>query len=333
MANKSDKIKVPFKLRFKTWWKGYDLEDVKQRMLAHEHGQGLNEEEGGKDDSLITADRRAPATLDEEISVLPWGDLRIKMTQLIWGDGYCGPGGRKQIETMSKLLAMNGKMSALVVGAGLGGPSRVLTEEYGVWVTGYELSKELAERAMQLSVDAGLASKAAIEHLDVGSDKPFNRSFDRAFSKEALYCFPDKEKIVRDIYETLKHGALFLITDYTVSDLEVLKEPEVKKWLSQESIRPFPDTAENMKSILEATGFKIRVNEDISEEYIDLIQKSWSRAAEVAKGLATKGSEGLQAVNSLMEEAEFWALRARLLKAGHIKVWRFLAHKPNEEIR
>lgn len=334
MADKNNKIKVPFKLRFKTWWEGYDLEEVKQRILAHEEQQdAMSEEEKLEEQEIARSKRRDPAGLEGEISTLPWDKLRMEMTQLIWGVGYCGPGGRKHIETMSRLLTLNSKMSALIVGAGLGGPTRVLAEEYGVWVTGFELSEELAEQAMQLSVDAGLASKAIIKPLDADSDTPFDRKYDRAFSKEALYFFPDKAKIIQDIYDTLKDGALFLITDYTLSDLASLENPDVRKWLKQEAIHPFPVTSEKMKSVLESVGFTIRVNEDVSEEYVEMIEKSWSKAAVVAKDLATKGAEGIEAINSLMEEAEFWALRARLLKADLIHVWRFLAHKPNKEIR
>ena len=255
------------------------------------------------------------------------------MTQLIWGDGYCGPGGKDHIAKMCKLLAMNSEMSAIVIGAGLGGPARVLAEEFGVWITGFELSKELAEQGMQMSTDMGLGSKAIIQHIDPEQDEPFERRYDRAFSKEALYCFPDKAKILKDTFDTLKEDALFLITDYSLSDISALENPDVQKWLGQEANQPYPVTSEHMTTALEGAGFSIRVNEDISAEYVELIEKSWSKAAIIAKELAKKGDEGVAAIQSLMSEAEHWALRAKLLKDGHIHVWRFLANKPKDEIR
>ncbi len=321
MSENTKNIKVPLKLRLKSWWEGYDLDDVKERLKALQ-----NDDPSGEDNS-----RESPP--DPEIDSMQWSKLRIEMTQLIWGNGYCGPGGREHIKVMCKLLAMNSKMSAIVIGAGFGGPSRVLAEEFGVWITGYELSRELAEKAMQMSTDSGLASKAAIHHLDPAKDAPFNRRYDRAFSKEALYCFPDKSKILKDVFDTLKDGSLFLVTDYVLSDLSALENPDVRKWLKQEATQPYPVTADMMKETLEKTGFAIRVNEDISPEYVNLIENSWSHAATVAKQLAEKGEEGAEAVKSLMEEAEHWALRAKILKEGHIHVWRFLAHKPSAEIR
>ena len=322
----ADKIEIPLKIKLKAWWNGYDLNDIKDRLKALENDGAPKEKDAPSEQSTDTPPENA-------IENIPWDKLRMEMTQLIWGDGYCGPGGKEHIEKMCKLLTMNSEMSAIVVGAGLGGPSRVLADGFGVWITGFEISKELAERGMQMSTDAGLASKAAIHHLDPEKDNPFDRRYDRAFSKEALYCFPDKDKIIKDVYDTLKDDALFLITDYTLSDVASLENPDVQKWLKQEASQPYPVPHDKIKSILEKTGFTVRVNEDISQEYITLIESSWSKAADIAKQLATKGNEGVNAITSLMQEAEFWALRAKLLKEGHIQVWRFLANKPNEELR
>ncbi len=316
-----DDIKIPLKLKLKAWWMGYDLNDVKARLLAAQNEKKTEEPSKNK-----------PAT-EIKVDSLAWSKLRMEMTQLIWGDGYCGPGGAEHIANMCKLLTLNSKMSAIIIGAGLGGPARVLTEEFGVWITGYELSKDLAEKGMQMSKDKGLESKAIINYLDPEQSAPFDRQYDRAFSKEALYSFPDKEKILTDTYGTLKDGALFLITDYTLADISVLDNPDVQKWLKQEASQPYPVTSENMTEILEKVGFTIRVNEDISHEYVELIEHSWAKAAVIVQELAKKGEDGIQAVASLMEEAEHWALRAKLLKEGHIHVWRFLANKPNQEIR
>lgn len=326
MAEDSDDIKVPLKLKLKAWWMGYDLEDVKARLIATQNGEASEESNHKEDKSTKAPD-------NHKVDSLAWNKLRMEMTQLIWGDGYCGPGGREHIASMCKLLTLNSKMSAIIIGAGFGGPARVLAEEFGVWITGYELSKDLAEKGMQMSKDKGLESKAIINYLDPEQCDPFERQYDRAFSKEALYSFPDKEKILTDTYNTLKDGALFLITDYTLNDMSVLENPDVQKWLQQEASQPYPVTSENMKETLEKVGYTIRVNEDISHEYVELIEHSWAKAAVIAKELAKKGQDGIQAIESLMEEAEHWALRAKLLKEGHIHVWRFLANKPNHEIR
>jgi len=82
--------------------------------------------------------------------------------------------------------------------------------------------------------------------------------------------------------------------------------------------------------MLEKAGFGLRVNEDISKDYIELITNSWSNADKVAAQLAEKKEDSADLINVLMKEAEFWSLKAQLLKEGHIKVWRFVAHKKAE---
>lgn len=337
MSERVDDIQVPLKLRFKAWWEGYDLNDVKERIRMLREGEAAGSAAPSAKNSFTTrrqtASDQIPLTQEDQQNTLSWDKLRMEMSQLIWGDGYCGPGGRDHIETMSKLLTMNSEMSALVVGAGLGGPSRVLAEEFGVWITGYEISPELAERGMQMSIDAGLSAKAVIQHLDPEKKNPFDRRYDRAFSKEALYSFPDKQKILQDVFNTLKNDALFLITDYTLSDKSALENHDVQKWLKQEASPPYPVPTKQMQSELEKAGFALRVNEDISDHYIKLIESSWSKAQIISQQLATKGPEGTEAVKTLMVEAEHWALRAKLLKEGLIHVWRFLAYKPKKQIR
>ena len=48
-------------------------------------------------------------------------------------------------------------MSILDLGAGLGGPARTLVEKLGLWITGREISAELARAEIDLSIAAGMA--------------------------------------------------------------------------------------------------------------------------------------------------------------------------------
>ncbi|WP_339862131.1 SAM-dependent methyltransferase [Paremcibacter congregatus] len=330
MADLVEEIKVPLKLRLRAWWHGYDLEDIKLRLMAQAGAAMSDTDILAAIDKDKAQDQTGPDT--DKTSALPWDKIRVEMTQLIWGDGYCGPGGRKHVIDMCKLLSMDSKMSAIVIGAGLGGPARVLTEEFGVWITGYEQSPELSEQANELSKKAGLEKKVIVHPFDPAKASPFDRKYERALSKEALYCFPDKDKVIKETYNTLKDNALFLLTDYVLSDISSLENPDVQKWLKQEAFQPYPVPSKNITTALEKAGFTIRVNEDVSKEYVELIEQSWAKAKTVAEHLTGKGPEGLAAVKTLMVEAEFWALRAKLIKSGLIGVHRFLAHKPAQPL-
>lgn len=323
MATKQDSIKVPIKWRMKAWWEGYDLDDVKA-VLAR----------GGDVEEELGNNPTTPEPESEEESDAPeamvWDDKRLETAQLIWGEGYCGPGGSEYVTSMSKLLGMTSKMSVAVIGAGLGGPSRVLAEEFGAWITGYEESKNLAKKGMELSTKAGLESKAPIQNFDPIAEEPFDRTFDRAYSKEALYTVENKPKLLRNVFENLKDGGLFLINDYVLGSTNALANKDVQKWLRQEPTQPHPVTSKDMEELLTDRGYKLRVNEDITDLYIDMIAKSWAGVSDVIESLNNNPEDQTETIQRLVKEAEFWMLRSKIMKDGHVKVWRFLAYKPSE---
>ena len=307
----------------KAWWEGYDVADMEAKLRAR-NGKATYEE-------LTREEPAAEApTQDAKSEKFSWSEARIQVAQLIWGQGYCGPGGPENVIAMSKLLALSPKQSAMVIGAGLGGPARVLAQEFGVWISGYENSEELAARGMKMSKDAGLEKKAPIYYKDFDEIEPFERNFDRAYSKEAFFTIQKKAELLKEIYKNLKEDSLFLVTDYVIRDIESMQDSDVQKWLRQEPLDPYPITSETMVKYLEEAGFNIRVNEDITEHYIELIQEAWANADQVVKTLSARGPEAADNLQAIMKEAQFWSQRTKLLRSGMLQVHRYLAHKPAE---
>lgn len=323
MAVQEEQVKVPMKWRMKAWWEGYDLDDVKAALA-----RGGNIEEELKNNSEPATQEMNPVADNDEAMV--WDDKRLETAQLIWGEGYCGPGGSEYVTSMSKLLGMSSKMSVAVIGASLGGPSRVLASEFGAWITGYEESEELAKKGMELSTKAGLESKAPIQHYDPNSDEPFERTFDRAYSKEALYTVEDKPKLLKNLFDNLKDSGLFLINDYTLGSMDALGNKDVQKWLRQEPTQPYPVPSDVMENLLTECGYILRVNEDITDQYIEMIARSWAGVGEVIESLTNHPEDQSETIQRLVKEAEFWMLRSKIMKEGHLKAWRFLAYKPAE---
>lgn len=320
MSSNENTVKVPMKWRMKAWWEGYDLDDIRERLAR---GETIDEADLEKASEAVEKPADAPEALE-------WDDKRLETAQLIWGEGYCGPGGSEYVTSMSKLLGMTSKMSVMVIGAGLGGPSRVLTNEFGAWITGYEQSEFLAEKGMDLSTKAGLEGKAPIQHFDPASKEPFDRTFDRAYSKEALYTVEDKPKLLSDVFAQLKDSGLFLINDYTLSNVDALTNMDVQKWLRQEPTQPYPVPNSTMEKILTDSGFLIRVNEDITDTYVDMIARSWAGVDKVIESLTKQEEDHTETIQRLIKEAEYWMLRSKTMKEGHVKAWRFLVYKPSE---
>mgnify|MGYP001445759368 CR=1 FL=1 len=325
----TEKVKIPLKWRLKAWWEGYDIEELKarirDRMLLSDDPHGVG---AGTSSEFDTRDDETLITSDKKVVRLPWDDARMEIAQLIWGDGYCGPGGPDHIIAMSKLLAMSPKMSAVVIGAGLGGPARALAQEFGVWITGYEAAEPLAIKGMELSTMAGLQKKAPITHFDPASSETFERTFDRAFSKEASFTVEDKAGLYKNVEHNLKKDGLFLISDYVLSDDSLIDNGDVKDWIAQEPLKPHPCSHQTMEQDLKDAGFVIRVNEDITDMYMNMISQAWAGADKVIAKLAEDGPDSRNVIDTLLREAEFWTRRTRLMEQGHLKVWRFLASKP-----
>ncbi|MFC3052176.1 SAM-dependent methyltransferase [Kordiimonas pumila] len=317
-AKKADKkgTKMGLSLRLKAWWEGYDPDEIEKRIRQRQ-----------PDDYDEPAPKKKEAQKPASIeNIDPWNEQTIDIAQYIWGKGFCGPGGPEYVVSLSKLLALSPEMSMLQIGAGLGGPCRVLVDRFGVWMTGYEESPMLVEKGQKLSKMAGLEKKAILEHYDPDDFEGFGRKFDRAMSKEALFTIQDKAGMIAKIEDKLKPGGLFLMTEYVIGSDAVLGKDRYKEWVVGEKGHPFPCLSSELVDMLKACRMQVRVSEDISMQYIDMINQAWSGADEVAAKLA-KQDDGAAMIQTLMREAEFWNRRKKMLESGDIKLWRIVANK------
>ena len=328
--------KLPFTLRLKAWWEGYD--PVQYAAWLERKAGGTSKEQQGSEPELEPESETAgkveePSTpADPLVPIDPWDKRRTAIAQYIWGEGYCGPGGPEHVISMSKLLALSPKQSLLEIGSNLGGPARTLAQKFGVWVSGYESSPTLVEMGNQISYMKGLLKKAEIFHYDPNTVEEFDRRFDRALAKESLYQVENKAHLLTVVEQHLKPGALFLITDYVLTDESWVATDEYREWRDSEAERrrPYLATVEDLVAMLKKVRFNIRVNEDVSEHYVELINDSWKGADQVAAKVAEE-EDGEELVRTLLREAEFWSRRVRLLKAGRIQVRRILASKKAEK--
>jgi len=305
-------------MRFKAWWDGYNADDIARRLAAR--------------------DRQAVADPGPEVPpvpeppppdgpAMPWDSRRMEIAELVWGEGYCGPGGPENVIAMSKLLTLSPEMSMLVIGAELGGPARTLAQNFGVWISAYEGDADLAKAGMALSERKGLAKKAPVIHYDYTTAKPFERRFDRAFAKESLFHVPDLKSVIKRVEESLKDDGLLLITDYMLADEQAAFDPEVRRWMAREPVRVHMRTPKEVADILGECGFGVRVNEDQTAHYQHLVRQTWKGAGEFIKALLQRGEEGRPLIDILLREAELWTERGKLFDSGKIHLQRILAHK------
>lgn len=296
------KSKIPFRRRFEAWWNGYEL-------VARE----AESDQGPPED--------APK-LQYEPSDEHWSLGRIDLVQQVWGEGLTGPGGKERILELVKPLALNPAMSLLELGAGLGGAARIVADHFGVWVTGFEADARLVEAGMAISTQAGFAKKAPVQSFDPEHFEAKPKSCDALFSKEFLFTVQDKDRLFRLFNTMLKDDGQILLTDYVLAE-PGKSSPALDAWAKSEPAKPAPWALEDYVKVLTELKLDIRITEDITEDTRKLITEDWGRY------MASVNHDGLDnaSISAMVDEAELWTRRVKLLESGDLKVCRIHALK------
>ena len=172
---------------------------------------------------------------------------KVKRSDIAGADEFHVRGAAVSKE-LANSINLNGA-SVLDVGCGLGGPCRMLADEYNCQATGIDLSNEYIRTAKELSKLVNLTSKTTFVQGDA-TNLPFDdNSFDVIWTQHVQMNIPDKEKFYSEISRVLKTGGHFLYYDIlkkeegainypmpwaSTSDLSFLfKEEEMDIFLNQ----------------------------------------------------------------------------------------------------
>ena len=156
------------------------------------------------------------------------------------------------------------------VGCGLGGPSRMLADEFNCRVTGIDITPEFIRTARQLSDLVGLHERT--EYL-VGDalDLPFeNGYFDIAWTEHVQMNIENKSRFYGEISRVLRDGGLFIYYDIFRKGDGELKYP--LPWANDPSIS-FLTTTESVHEILTGLGLKKLQTTDFTSRGIDFFNE------------------------------------------------------------
>tara|TARA_B100000508_G_scaffold93396_1_gene72947 strand:- start:372 stop:1196 length:825 start_codon:yes stop_codon:yes gene_type:complete len=167
--------------------------------------------------------------------------------------------------------------TVLDVGCGLGGPCRMLADEYNCQVTGLDLSKEYIRTAKELSKLVKLDRKTSFIQGDATSLPFEDNTFDVIWTQHVQMNIPNKEKFYSEISRVLKSGGHFLY-------YEILKKGDGEvnypmPWASTSEISFLFKEAE-MDNFLTKFGLTKEQSNDQTQHGIDFLNALFAKLKE-----------------------------------------------------
>ncbi len=143
------------------------------------------------------------------------------------------------------------KARVLDVGCGIGGPARMLADEFNCNVTGIDMSHEFILAARQLSELVGLRDKTQFLQGDA-LELPFkDGSFDVAWTQHVQMNISDKARFYSEIARVLTENGMFIYYDIFRKNSADVDYPV--PWANDPSIS-FLGSILNMETILKNLG-------------------------------------------------------------------------------
>jgi len=152
-------------------------------------------------------------TFREFLDTTQYTDCGIGAYEWIFGEGFISPGGAA--ENLRFLKRLNGRPGEhmLDVGGGIGGNAYQATKEYGLLVTGVDLSANMLSVALDR---AQITKDTRIRYLntDVLKYEFEADTFDIVYSRDCIQHIDDMNELFHRIFTWLKPGGKVLITAY-----------------------------------------------------------------------------------------------------------------------
>ena len=223
---------------------------------------------------------------------------------------------------MVKPMTLISAKSMLDIGCGLGGTTRTIAKTFGTWVIGMEASPFLARQGMQYSEMGGLAKKAPIQHfvpeiLDLPPKK-----YDAICIRNIFAGLADKQPLLNTAARALRPGGCLLISDFAISQLDA-NSPAFRSWADGEETPQRLCTLEDFRTRCTGLGLDLRVVEDMTPEFRELVVKGWANLAEVMQGKSLDPEEA----KGLARELQLWQRRLAAFASGELRVIRIFGIK------
>jgi len=291
--------KPPFKARFKAWWEGTDLPVELAAPAA-------------------TVPVAAPKPEAPPLPLLDRPATKVK--QQLWGEGFNQPGGGSFILNLVKPFALNNSMTVMDFGAGRGGGTRAVCDEFDVWVQGFESNPDMATAAQEISTKKG-AKKAEIKLYRAQDFQPKAASVDCIFSHASLYRVKEKDKLLGLFERALKARGQVSITDFVRAPGVAADDPRLQEFAAEAGSTFWLN--DDYQKQFKTLKIDVRVDEDQSDQYRSAVIEAWVNFTTEAPGMACTKAHPDEAV----AEVALWTRRVAALDSGALQLRRYYGIK------
>lgn len=198
-----------------------------------------------------------------------------------------------------ELAKIRAEHRVLDIGAGLGGPARLLASTLGCRVSCLELSPDYCAGAVLLNRLTGLDDRIEV-HMGSALDLPFrDDSFDAVWMQNVGMNIADKRRLYAEIYRVLKPDGRFAFQEMTAGETGTSYFP--LPWATDPADSCLVSAAE-MRSVLGESGFIAELFEDISDAHLNrTVAKTPPEALSLAVFVDDLGQKAGNARRSLQE--------------------------------
>jgi SAM-dependent methyltransferase len=250
-----------------------------------------------------------------------WPAARIGLAEQLWGDGFVSPGGEEEVLNLARPFGLTAAASLLLLGAGPGGPPRVISDEFDAWVSGYESDPELRDLALERVRRGELGKRVQVAGWNQAVPKFRARFFHHCLALEPLRG-ADPAPVLAALAAALKRGGQLALVELVADAPLDPTDPNVAAWAGLERRPPVLPSEVAISVHLAGLGFDIRVVEDISRRHTVQALIGWRAAVQEMHGQKRPPPAHAALV---VAEAELWFRRLDLIRAGKLRLLRWHA--------
>jgi sarcosine/dimethylglycine N-methyltransferase len=227
--------------------------------------------------------------------------------------------GTDAVRDAAVALGIGPSHRLLDIGSGIGGPARFLAETTGCRVMALELQAEMHSLGQDLTARCGLSDRVAHVHGDALTCPLEDDGFDAVVSWLAIHHIPERPRLLRRIFASLRPGGRLYIEDlYARAPFIEDDRPDVEQMLYGVTMTSAGTYARDIT----AAGFDDVDITDVSAEwgaFCETRAASWR--ANAARHVRVHGEEIVTTLD------RFFTIVAQLFASGRLGGLRIVARK------